>query len=99
MRHLIVITMLLAATPALAVVGGGDIALKNKGGGVQFSHDAHVSEMGVECAQCHDKLYTNVKQHKKVTMKEMQKGKSCGSCHNGKTAFGVKGDCAKCHKK
>ena len=32
-------------------------------------------------------------------MKEMQKGKSCGACHNGKTAFSVKGDCTKCHKK
>jgi c(7)-type cytochrome triheme protein len=32
-------------------------------------------------------------------MKEMQKDKSCGSCHNGKTAFSVKGNCATCHKK
>jgi c(7)-type cytochrome triheme protein len=32
-------------------------------------------------------------------MKQMQKGKSCGSCHNGKVAFSVKGECIKCHKK
>ncbi|WP_370543337.1 cytochrome c3 family protein [Geobacter sp. OR-1] len=24
----------------------------------------------------------------------MQKGKSCGACHNGKNAFSVIGDCA-----
>jgi c(7)-type cytochrome triheme protein len=55
--------------------------------------------MGLKCTNCHDKLYTNAKQHKKNTMKQMQKGKSCGACHNGKAAFGVAGDCAKCHKK
>ncbi len=32
-------------------------------------------------------------------MKQMQQGKSCGACHNGKKAFSVKGDCVKCHKK
>jgi len=31
-------------------------------------------------------------------MKAMESGKSCGACHDGKTAFSVKGDCAKCHK-
>ena len=29
-------------------------------------------------------------------MAEMEKGKSCGACHNGKAAFKV-GECAKCH--
>lgn len=90
---------LLAATSLFAAVGGGDVMLKNKGGDVVFSHEAHVSGVGLKCTECHDKIYTNAKQHKKVTMKQMQKGKSCGSCHNGKTAFSVKGDCAKCHKK
>jgi c(7)-type cytochrome triheme protein len=32
-------------------------------------------------------------------MKDMEQGKSCGACHDGKGAFSVKGDCAKCHKK
>jgi len=34
-------------------------------------------------------------------MAEMEKGQSCGSCHNGQAAFGVKdkADCTKCHKK
>jgi c(7)-type cytochrome triheme protein len=31
-------------------------------------------------------------------MKQMEKGKSCGACHDGKKAFSVKGECAKCHK-
>ena len=87
------------ASQAFAAVGGGDVSMKNKGGAVVFSHKFHVSDAGQNCTACHDKLYTNAKQHKKVSMKEMQKGKSCGACHNGKAAFSVKGNCAKCHKK
>jgi c(7)-type cytochrome triheme protein len=64
-----------------------------------FSHAAHVEGMGQKCQECHPKLYTNAKQHKAVTMKAMQKGKSCGACHDGKKAFSVKSDCTKCHKK
>lgn len=82
-----------------AVVGGGDITLKSKGGNVVFSHENHVDGMKLACTECHDKLYLSTGQHKSVTMKQMQKGKSCGTCHNGKKAFSVKGDCAKCHKK
>jgi len=99
MRISMVIALLLAAMPGLASVGGGDIPFKNKGGDLVFSHEIHVVGAGQKCIACHDKLYTNVTQHKKVTMKEMQKGKSCGTCHNDKTAFGVKSNCAKCHKK
>lgn len=91
--------MLATAGAALAVVGGGDITMMNKGGKVVFSHDLHVSEAGLNCKECHTKLYLDIKRHKKVAMKEMQKGKSCGACHNGKKAFSVKGDCAKCHSK
>jgi c(7)-type cytochrome triheme protein len=91
--------MLLAASQVFAAVGGGDITLRSKGGDVLFSHETHVSGASQKCTACHDKIYTNSKQHKKVTMKEMQKGKSCGTCHNGKAAFSVKADCAKCHKK
>jgi c(7)-type cytochrome triheme protein len=90
---------LFAAATALAVIGGGDVTLKNKGGTVVFSHAAHVEGMGQKCQECHPKLYTNAKQHKAVTMKAMEKGKSCGACHDGRKAFSVKGDCAKCHKK
>lgn len=102
MKKLFVVQALLLAvvpTSAFATVGGGDITLKNTGGDVVFSHDAHVAGVGQKCRECHPNLYTNPGQHKAVTMKAMQKGKSCGTCHNGKKAFSVKGDCAKCHKK
>lgn len=101
MRKRLIVQMLLFAlgvSPALAVIGGGDIRLPNKGGETLFSHDAHVAGTGLKCQQCHPDLYTNAKQHKAATMKAMESGKSCGACHDGKTAFSVKGDCAKCHK-
>lgn len=91
--------VLLGAGSALAAVGGGEVTLKNTGGDVIFSHEVHVEGMVLACTECHDKLYTSAKQHKIVAMKQMEKGKSCGACHDGKKAFSVKGDCAKCHKK
>jgi len=99
MKDSIVIALLLVATPVFASVGGGDITLKNKGGDVLFSHETHVGGMTPACTECHDKLYLSKGQHRSVSMKQMQKGKSCGACHNGKKAFSVKGACAKCHKK
>lgn len=99
MKFSIAVTLLLLAAPVLALVGGGDITLKSKGGKVVFSHETHVSGSGLKCTACHDKLFTSSKKHKHMTMKAMQKGKFCGACHNGKIAFSVKGDCARCHKK
>ena len=93
-----VVLVCLLATPVFAG-GGKDITLKNRGGDVVFSHAAHVDGMKLACNDCHDKLYTDSKKHKKVSMREMKNGKSCGFCHNGKRAFSVKSDCAKCHKK
>lgn len=95
-----VLLLALAATPVLAVVGGGDITMKGgKAGDILFSHGAHVDGAGVDCRACHADLYTSSRQHRKVSMKEMQKGKSCGACHNGKKAFSVKENCSNCHKK
>lgn len=92
--------VILVAAPVLAAVGGGDIILKGDGGGpVVFSHDRHVADAGLKCQECHTKLYLDSKQHKPATMAEMEKGKSCGACHDGKVAFSVKGDCNKCHGK
>ena len=102
MRKLAAMTaciVLTAAGVASAAVGGGNITMKNKGGDVVFSHELHVEGVQLECTQCHEKLYLSVKQHSAVSMKQMQQGKSCGACHNGKKAFSVKGSCAQCHKK
>jgi len=96
----LLIAALAPVISAWAAVGGGDVAFEAKAAGkVMFSHDSHVGAAGLKCTVCHDALYVTKEKHKKATMKQMQQGRSCGSCHDGKQAFDVKGDCSRCHKK
>jgi len=96
---LAVCAVLLAPCHAWAKVGGGDIVFRPDGAGnVTYSHDEHVGKFGVKCGECHYKVYTTVEGHRKATMADMQKGLSCGACHDGKRAFTVKANCEKCHK-
>jgi c(7)-type cytochrome triheme protein len=62
-------------------------------GEVVFSHSVH----GTRCNSCHPKIFQKKSNSNHVSMKAMEKGKSCGACHNGKTAFNVTGDCVRCH--
>lgn len=64
---------------------------------VAFSHDRHLAKLNGKCRSCHDgKIITG--RDKNVTMAQMEKGKTCGACHNGKKAFTVAGNCGNCHK-
>lgn len=72
----------------------GDVAM---GGESVFSHKAHL-DMTFNCSDCHNKLFVPGPNRVTHTMLDMEKGKSCGACHDGKTAFSVKNDCQKCHK-
>jgi c(7)-type cytochrome triheme protein len=92
--------IMFVASVSFAIVGGGDIVFEVKNAGnVTFSHDNHVGVIGLKCTDCHDSLYITKEKHKIATMAQMQKGKSCGACHNGKKAFDVKANCNNCHKK
>ena len=62
-------------------------------GKVVFSHSVH----GTGCNECHPKLFEKKRSNSRISMKAMERGKSCGACHNGKRAFSVTGDCVKCH--
>lgn len=91
--------LLFSSSGVTAKVGGGDVVINvERMKSVIFSHDKHVSDSGLQCTQCHDKLYVTREKHRKVTMAQMQRGQSCGACHNGKKAFDVKGNCETCHK-
>jgi len=78
-------------------------------GAVTFSHAKHkASKAGeeVKCTSCHPKVFKmKMGQTKEkmgaITMKAMETGQFCGSCHDGKMAVGVaeKNNCAKCHVK
>jgi len=69
-------------------------------GKVEFSHYAHMEKesVGKNCLACHNDVYHIVtKKNPAFSMADMQAGKACGVCHNGKKAFSVKGDCVTCH--
>jgi c(7)-type cytochrome triheme protein len=65
-------------------------------GNIRFSHKFHTALY--TCADCHTKLFKTTRSKVKVSMQEMEKGKSCGGCHDGKTAFTVKEKCDTCHR-
>ena len=75
----------------------GDILFVEKDAGdVVFPHAAHIEAFG--CDSCHPDLFKAERGKNKATMEEMEKGKSCGACHDGATAFGVAEACDSCHK-
>ncbi len=91
---------LVMAAAAMAALGGGDVQFRVTGAGsVMFRHDSHVSSHGLACKACHYHLYTTVAGHSKMTMKDMEQGRSCGACHNGVQAFDVRANCNRCHIK
>lgn len=65
-------------------------------GNISFSHKNHNGLY--KCGECHPLIYKPSRSKSKVSMRKMETGKSCGSCHDGKTAFSVKENCASCHK-
>jgi len=94
------IAVLVMSSPVPAVTGGGDIVFKAEGmTDSLFSHDYHVSKAKKKCSECHYQIYTTRAQHKAVGMAGMEKGRSCGACHDGKKAFSVtdKQGCKRCH--
>ncbi|MBT0662974.1 cytochrome C [Geobacter pelophilus] len=70
-----------------------DIPYKNWGG--LFKHSVHITLY--RCNRCHDSIFVAGPGRRSYTMPDMESGKSCGACHDGKEAFSVKKDCDKCH--
>lgn len=74
-----------------------DIHFDNDGGKVVFSHEAHTGMY--KCGECHPGIFIPAKgKNPKASMAQMEKGASCGTCHDGGTAFSVKENCETCHK-
>ncbi|HZV82217.1 MAG TPA: cytochrome c3 family protein [Geobacteraceae bacterium] len=73
-----------------------EVSYRNSGGTVIFSHELHLGMYG--CRECHGGIYGTPGKRLTAGMAEMEKGKSCGSCHDDRQAFTVKGNCARCHK-
>jgi c(7)-type cytochrome triheme protein len=66
---------------------------------VVFSHETHVPLAGNRCTACHPQTFRILSPTKHLAHREMDAGASCGSCHDGRQAFGVRDStaCASCH--
>ena len=70
-------------------------------GEVAFNHSTHVDQEKPECTSCHPKQFRILKANagrRPITHAEMEKGRACGACHDGKKAFGLQDDCTPCHR-
>ncbi len=82
-----------------------DFVMKDTGKSdwVMLSHAKHEAKVP-KCTACHPKVFSSkigrTRETKgEMTMKAMEEGAFCGTCHNGKDSFSVKPeqDCVKCH--
>lgn len=92
------------ATFAQEKTAPAKLTFEAKNGNVTFDHAKHVERAKNDCKTCHDKLWPQSKaplnwkagMHKPAETSHS----SCGTCHHpGGMAFGVSGNCNKCHKK
>jgi c(7)-type cytochrome triheme protein len=98
---LVMVVSLVLAASVMAVPSGKTVEFEAKGAGkVVFDGKIH-ADKGLKCKDCHPAVFKMKKGGDVITMKDMDAGKFCGTCHNGTKAFSSsdKASCAKCHKK
>ncbi len=69
---------------------------------VKFDHRVHTDQIGLACNECHDDLFNmqrGITPKIDQNMAALIKGKSCGACHDGDTAFASNTRCNACHIK
>lgn len=82
----------------------GDITLQRQGEdtgvgtpAAVFPHWFH--RVRYKCYVCHSAIFEMKAGANVIHMQDIMAGKSCGVCHNGKTAWSVSFDtCPRCHK-
>lgn len=93
------LSMLFFGLTAAEAIELKDITYNTENAGkVVFSHKKHLEKKArrdpLQCKGCHE---NGKKAPEKSNMAGMEKGKSCGACHNGRAAFSV-ALCVNCHK-
>jgi c(7)-type cytochrome triheme protein len=61
---------------------------------------SHVDEQKPDCTSCHPgrfRILRSTTGELRVTHEQMEAGRQCGACHDGKAARGLE-DCAACHR-
>jgi c(7)-type cytochrome triheme protein len=68
-------------------------------GKVVFRHTTHVPLENNKCLACHPRPFSILHATLRVKHDDMNAGRSCGICHDGKKAFPVddSDSCARCH--
>jgi glycine cleavage system H protein len=69
-------------------------------GQVIFTHATHVDASQPACTACHPREFRILRASPRrvpVTHADMEKGRYCGACHDGKKGFALD-DCAACHQ-
>jgi c(7)-type cytochrome triheme protein len=69
-------------------------------GQVIFNHETHVDSSKPACTNCHPKEFRILKADagtRTIRHSDMEKGRQCGACHDGKKAFALTDDCTACH--
>lgn len=109
MRNILALLMMLisfhavadCAFAAKASVNGGGILYTKPLRAVLFTHKTHLTVKKMSCERCHSGLFEmealKVQEAKDFNMESLYKGKYCGACHNGRTAFASDTQCARCH--
>ena len=102
-----VLGLLLLALAGVAAAAPGDFVLPRKGAAAgseqfppaAFPHTLH--RVLFKCYVCHDSLFKMKLGADAITMEAIGNSKSCGACHDGKTAFEASsfGNCDRCHQR
>jgi c(7)-type cytochrome triheme protein len=66
-------------------------------GPVVFRHAPHFELAGNRCTACHPAPFRMLRPARRITHDEMNAGRLCGTCHDGKQAAATSDDCTHCH--
>ena len=88
------------AGSAQAIQPGKTVSWDTPMGKVVFDGKNH-ADAKVGCLDCHSKIFKMKRGSTNMKMADINAGKFCGKCHNGKKAFAAndKDNCEICHKK
>lgn len=97
---LALLTVVILASSAHAIQPGKTVSWDTPMGKVVFDGKNH-ADAGFKCLDCHSKIFKMKKGSTKMKMADINAGKFCGKCHNGKKAFASKDkdSCEICHIK
>jgi c(7)-type cytochrome triheme protein len=97
---MVVVSVFFLASTSQAIQPGKTVTWETSRGKVVFDGKAH-ADAKVQCLECHSKIFKMKKGANKFTMADINAGKFCGKCHNGKRSFAAndKDSCDMCHKK